>query len=155
MEIMIKELNKKTCIDILSKNYIGRLAYIAKGEPYVVPITYHYFDHDNKSILSYSAEGHKIESMRKNRNVSLEVDEITSVNRWRSVLVHGLFEELEQIDAKFLLHQFAEGVKKVISEREKENPQFIGEFSSKLKGEGTPVVYRIRIQGITGKQREG
>ena len=151
---MIKKLNNKTCIDILRKNYIGRLAYIAKGEPYVIPVTYYYYN-DNNYIISYSAEGHKIESMRINHCVSIEVDEITSINRWRSVLVHGLFEELERIDAKFLLHQFAEGVKKVISEREKENPQFIGEFSNKLKGEGTPVVYRIRIQGITGKQREG
>ena len=150
---MIKNLQGKTSLDILRKNYIGRLAYISKGKPYLIPITY-YYDDDNNSIISYTSEGHKIESMRINRTVSLQVDEITSVNRWRSVLVHGLFEELEQIDAKFQLHVFAEGVKKVIAERDKENPHFIGEFSSKLKGEGSPVVYRIKMQEITGKQRE-
>ncbi|TLP81790.1 pyridoxamine 5'-phosphate oxidase family protein [Maribacter sp. ACAM166] len=152
---MIKDLSTKTCIDMLAKNYIGRLGFIAKGEPYIIPVTYYYYDKDHNSIISYSAEGHKIEAMRKNRNVSLEVDEITSVNHWRSVLVHGLFEELEQIDAKYLLHQFAEGVKKVITEREHEHPQFIGEFSAKLKGEGIPVVYRIKIREITGKKRQG
>lgn len=152
---MIKDLDTKTCIDILSKNYIGRLAYIAKGEPFVIPITYYYYNIDNNSIISYSAEGHKIESMRINHVVSLEVDEISSVNRWRSILVHGLYEELERIDAKFMLHQFAEGVKKIIAEREKENPQFICDFSAPFKGEGTPVVYRIKILEITGKQRSG
>lgn len=150
---MIKNLRRKTGIDILRKNYIGRLAYIANGEPYVVPITY-YYDGDNNSIISYTSEGHKIQSMRINRTVSLQVDEITSVNHWRSVQVHGLFEELEQIDAKFQLHVFAEGVKKVIAEWEEEIPRFIGEFSSKLKGEGLPVVYRIKIQEITAKLRK-
>lgn len=150
---MIKDLDKKVCMDLLKNNYIGRLAYIAKGEPFIIPITFYYHDEDNTCIISYSAEGHKIDSMRANHRVSLEVDEITSVNRWQSVLVRGLFEELVQIDAKYHLHQFAEGVKKVIAAREKENPQFIGEFSSKLKGEGNPIVYRIKILEITGKQR--
>ena len=151
--MMIKDLDKKTYKDILSNNYIGRLAYICKGEPFVVPITY-YYCHDNKSIISYSAKGHKIEAMRINRMVSFEVDEIISVNRWRSVLVHGLFEELHQIDAKYRLHEFSEGVKKIIEKIEKKNPQFIGEFSSKLEGQGMPVVYRINIREITGKQRK-
>ncbi len=151
---MIKNLKKRASQDILKKNYIGRLAYMAKGEPYVVPITY-YYDDDNNSIISYASEGHKIESMRNNRTVSLQVDEITSVNHWRSVLVHGLFEELEQIDAKFQLHVFAEGVKKVIAEKDKDNSQFIGMFSSKLESEVPPVVYRINMQRITAKQRDG
>jgi hypothetical protein len=44
-------------------------------------------------------------------------------------------------------------VKKVIAEKDKENPKFISEFSAKLMGEGSPVVYRLKIQEITGKQR--
>lgn len=151
---MIKDLNNKACLEILGKNYVGRLAFMAKGKPYVIPITY-YYDHKDNSIISYSAEGHKIESMRIDHSIALQVDEVNSVNRWQSVLVQGLFEELQQIDAKFSLHEFTEGVKKVISEREHETPQFISEFSAKLKGGGSSVVYRMKIQGITGKQREG
>jgi nitroimidazol reductase NimA-like FMN-containing flavoprotein (pyridoxamine 5'-phosphate oxidase superfamily) len=149
---MIKNLIAKECIEILSNNYIGRLAYIAEGQPLVVPITY-YYDQPNNRIISYSTEGLKIESMRKNGIVSLEVDEIISVNRWRSVLALGLFEELSSIDAKHQLHQFAQGVKNTIASKEKGNPQFIGEFSSKLKAEGIPIVYRLAINKITGKQR--
>lgn len=151
---MINVLENDTCLDILKTNYVGRLAYICKGEPYVTPITYYYKQSDH-CIVSYSVEGHKIKSMRLNQYVSLEVDEITSVNRWRSVLVHGLFEELHQIDAKYVLHEFCEGVKKVINIRDKENPHFISEFSAKLEGQGTPIVFRIQIQEITGKQRMG
>jgi len=151
---MIKDINNKTCVEILGKNYVGRLAFIAEGEPCVIPITY-YYDRETNSIISYSTEGHKIESMRISNSVALQVDEVSSVNRWQSVLVHGLYEELHQIDAKFNLHEFTEGVKKVIAERDKENPHFIGEFSAKLRDEGSPVVYRINIKKITGKQRQG
>lgn len=150
---MIKKIDVKTCKNILSKNYIGRLGYIANRAPYVSPITY-YYDSENNYIISYAAEGHKINAMRNYPSVSFQVDEVTSLNHWKSVLLHGLFEELQQIDAKYQLHEFAEGVKKVIWEREKEDPKFIGDFSSKLKGDGSPVVYRIKILGISGKQRE-
>lgn len=152
--MMIKDLNQKTSEAILSNNYIGRLAFIAGGVPYITPVTY-YYDAKNNCIISYSAEGHKIESMRISRTVSLQVDEVSSVNKWQSVLVHGLYEELQQIDAKYYLHEFAEGVKKVIAKKNKEHPQYIGEFSAKLKGEGSPVVYRIKISEISGKQRGG
>lgn len=151
---MIKNLINKKSIDLLSKNFIGRLAYISDNKPYVVPITY-YYDNDAINIINYSAEGHKVESMRINREVSLQVDEITSVNNWKSVLVQGLFEELEQTDAKFYLHKFCEGVKKIIAERKKENLNFIYEFSSKLKGEESLIVYCIKIKRITGRQRKG
>ncbi len=64
-------------------------------------------------IISYSSEGHKIHGpCVKTRQVSLCVDEIDSVNNWRSVMVHGEFEEVAGPDAKKLLHQFADGVKK-------------------------------------------
>ncbi|NNL02147.1 MAG: flavin mononucleotide-binding protein, partial [Eudoraea sp.] len=104
-------------------------------------------------IIGYSAEGHKIDAMRKNDLVSLEVEEIKSVNNWRSVNVHGTFEELQGIDAKYLLHEFAQKVKKLVEQKEGSHPEFISEFSSKLYGQGIPIVYRINIQEITGKYR--
>lgn len=150
---MIKKLETRECTELLSNNYIGHLAFIAHKEPYVIPITY-YYDKSNNTIIGYSAEGHKIEAMRKNDIVSLEVEEIKSVNNWRSVQVHGMFEELQGIDAKYLLHEFAQNVKKIISRKEGSHPEFISEFSSKLSEQGIPIVYRININEITGKFRE-
>ena len=69
-------------------------------------------------------------------------------------MIHGEFHEVTRIDAKFLLHKFAEGVKNVIMAREKKKLHFISEFSSKLESEGTPIVYEIRILDTTGKYRE-
>ncbi|MGB5229662.1 MAG: pyridoxamine 5'-phosphate oxidase family protein, partial [Eudoraea sp.] len=138
---MIKKLETKECIELLNNNYIGHLAFISQKEPYVLPITY-YYNQANNTIIAYSSEGHKVEAMRKNDTVSLEVEEIKSVNNWRSVHLHGTFEELQGIDAKYLLHEFTQNVKKIITRKEGVHPKFIGEFSSKLAEQGIPIVYR-------------
>ncbi len=148
------DLKTNHCIAILKNNYIGRLGYIAKNSPYIIPITYFYYDESNSSVICYSGEGHKIEAMRKNHTVSLEVDEIDSVNKWRSVLVHGVFEELQGIDARHLLHEFAEGVKGIITKKEHTLPNAISDFSSKMHQEKIPIVFRIKILELTGKQRQ-
>jgi hypothetical protein len=150
---MIKMLEKKKCLELLRENYVGHLGFISQSAPFVVPITY-YYDAEHHSIISYSGEGHKIDGMRQNRLVSMEVDEIKTVNQWQSVLVQGEFEELSGLDAKYLLHEFAEGVKRIILQKEKESHRFIGEFSSKISAYGNPIVYGIKIAEITGKFRD-
>ncbi|MEP2238156.1 MAG: pyridoxamine 5'-phosphate oxidase family protein [Maribacter sp.] len=144
-------VSESTCI--LRENYNGHLAYIEDGKPYVIPITY-YFDTENNSIISYTAKGHKIDAMRKNNNVSMVVEQLHSMVNWESALVHGLFEELEGITAKEKLHQFTEGIKAIIRNKEHKNVEFINEFSSKSYARGTPIVYKINIEKVTGKRRE-
>ncbi|WP_324028117.1 pyridoxamine 5'-phosphate oxidase family protein [Maribacter sp. BPC-D8] len=138
---------------ILRENYNGHLAYIADGKPYVIPITY-FFDAGDNSIISYTAEGHKINAMRKNNDVSVVVEQIQSMVNWESALVHGTFEELEGSTAKEKLHQFTEGIKAIIRRKENKNIEFINEFSSKSYSRGTPIVYKINIEKVTGKRRE-
>ena len=147
------DLTKSESNSILKNNYIGNLGFIAQQNPYVIPITY-YYDEESNSIISYSSEGHKIESMRKNKLVSFAVQEIESVNNWKSLLIHGTFEELKGIDAKQKLHNFSEGVKRIILRKEYKETEFISEFSSKLYSRGIPTVFRIVINEITGKRKE-
>lgn len=150
---MIKNLKINECKKLLSENYIGRIAYISQGSPDIIPITYYYSPEGN-SIISYSGEGGKINAMRDNNSVAFQVDEVKSMNNWRSVLVIGEFEELSGIDAKHLLHEFSEGVKKNILRKEAASPQFISEFSNKLSSDGIPIVYRIKILETVGKKRD-
>lgn len=138
---------------VLRNNYHGHLAYLSQGVPFVVPITF-YFDHEDNSIISYSAEGHKIDAMRKNPSVSMAVEQIQSPVNWKSALIHGTFEELKGSLAKQKLHHFTEGVKKIIHHKEHREVDFINEFSSKIYSRGLPIVYRIKIVEITGKRRE-
>ncbi len=149
----MKDLNNEECLKLLSDNYIGRIAFISGGSPEILPITY-YYDPESHSILTYSGEGGKIQAMRKNGDVSFQVDDITALNKWKSVLLYGEYEELNRIDAKHLLHVFTEGVKKTIRNKEGLSPQFIGDFSSKAGMDRAPIVYRINISEIKGRQRD-
>ena len=149
---MRSNLAEKEGIELLSNNYIGHLGYISGSYPHVVPITY-YYDVDTHTITSYSSEGHKIDAMRKNPMVSLCVDVISSVHDWQSVLVLGTFQELTSIDSKYMLHQFSDGVKSIINRLPGENTRFISEFSASIDKDKVPLVYRIKINLITGKKR--
>lgn len=149
---MIKDLSDKRIEKLLGSNCVGSLGYIAQKSPHVLPVTY-LFDAENHQIISYSMEGHKIEAMREYPQVSLMVYEQDSMKNWRSALVHGIYEELHQIDAKYYLKEFSKGVQRVLGTKGKGDTRFIEDFSSKSESEGIPIVYRIRIVDWSGKFR--
>lgn len=150
---MIKTLNNKEQLLLLSTNYIGNLGYIHQNKPFIVPITYFYNEEKN-NILGYSANGHKISALRKNNSVSLSVTDIDSVNDWKSVLVQGTFKEQLGSSAKSLLHQFSLGVKDLILRKELRDLDFISQFSSKIYKDDLPVIFSIEIDEITGRMRK-
>lgn len=152
--VELQELNAEQIRAVLRNQYIGSLAFIWHQHPYVLPITY-YFDEAANCLISYSTEGHKIEAMRNYPAVSLGVYEMESPMQWKSVLVHGRFEELHQTDAKVYLHRFTEGVRKRVSPKDARTRTFLDAFSSATQSEGMPVVFRIKIADITGKSRSG
>ena len=152
MKTIIKNLEIDECFQLLGQSYIGRLAFIRSARPYITPITY-FHDVEEKCILSYSSEGNKIEAMRNYNSVSFQVDEIKSIQNWRSVIVHGNFEELDGSTAKQYLHKFAQGVQNTISKAGGASPKFISDFSGRLSQRKIPIVYRINITEISGKYR--
>ena len=149
---MIRTLNQRESEKVLATNYIGNLSYIYRDRPFIAPITY-FYDQDNNVIIGYSDEGHKINAMRKNHNVSLGVSDVDSVNSWESVLVQGSFKELSGSDAKAQLHIFSLGVKDLIMNKEHRKLDFISQFSSKLSTDDLPIVFHIKVEEITGRIR--
>jgi len=149
---MFKNLEKKEIEYILENNYIGQLGYIFNSSPYVVPITY-FFDKASNAIICYSGDGHKMNAMRKNPTVSILVSDVDNVTNWKSVLVHGKFEQHFGSDAKAYLHKFSLGIKDIILEKEQSKANFISDFSSKIYKDDIPAVFLINIEEITGKKR--
>ncbi len=141
------------CLEVLGNNLIGRIGYIFGQSPFIVPITY-FHDKEQKCIISYSAEGHKMEAMRRYDIIALQVDEIDSIEQWKSVLVQGRFEELTGIDAKLYLRRFADGVREIMERKGVSVPKFIKDFSSTLENRGVPTVYKLIINDIIGKAKE-
>ena len=147
------DLEPTACEKVLADNYVGRLAYIADNEPHVVPSTY-FYDMDERCILCFATNGHRINALRKNNKVSLQVDTFISFRHWESVQAHGSFQELLGDTAKQALKHFAEGVQQTIDNKKAERPHFLSHFSGRLQEVEMPVVYRIAVTKITGKSVE-
>jgi uncharacterized protein len=81
---------------LLQTSIVGRIAccghgVTGDGRPYLVPLAYGY---DGESIYAHSGPGRKLDLMRTEPRVSFEVDSAEASDRWRSVIVEGLFEEI-------------------------------------------------------------
>ena len=149
---MIKNLDFSKCSEVLKNNYIGYLSYISQHRPYTIPITY-FYNETERYIICYSGNGHKINSMRKQPDISLAVAEIYANNKWQSVLAHGQYQEIDGGTAKLYLHEFSLGIKDIVLRKERKDLDYISEFSSKIYNMETPIVFLIKIDDITGKSR--
>jgi hypothetical protein len=89
--VLIQELSSEASLDLLARTRLGRLACTQGGQPYVVPVYLAYADH---SLYGFTTVGRKIEWMRANPLVCVEVEEVVSPQQWTSVLVFGRYEEL-------------------------------------------------------------
>lgn len=130
----------------------GRYGYIKRNdEPYVLPITYVYKD---GFIYSYTQEGHKINAMRKNPRICVQVERVESGIEWESVVCWGQFEEVTMPESmeeiKLLL---AEEHGKILLQDGKEPVSpMVEDLHKKRSGEiETSVIYRMRPDRMTGR----
>src|SRR5579871_748724 len=161
----IQELSHEECLAELARTRLGRLACAHEGQPYIVPI---YFVLDRPSLdeaylYSFSAKGQKIEWMRANPRVCIEIDEVKNCDQWLSVIVFGCYEELpERPDIGPELRGAAPRQSRPAPERH-HAWQLLQAYpiwwqSGSLahrQGDGErvfqPVFYRIRIVQLTGR----
>jgi len=140
----IDEMTEKECLEILQRASVGRLGCAMDNQPYVVPI---YLAYEPGFIYVFSTYGKKIEWMRANPKVCVEIDEVKSQTEWLSVLAIGRFEELpepqfemERAHARELLQKRHHWWLNALAERRKSEPD-----ESIM-----PLFFRIHIQSVTG-----
>lgn len=144
---MIGELTKEEMLTLLKEQLIGRLACQGDGQLYLVPVSYAYRD---DCIYIRSQEGHKIDIMRRNPDVCFEVDNVTDMANWRSVVLWGRFEELENENRK-------KGVDILMQRHMPMNSSSLAYFTATWPFQGdetddvTGVIFRIVISKITGR----
>ncbi len=144
--MLIQELTRPECVELLIRARLGRLACANQNQPYIVPF---FFAFDAHYLYSFSTVGQKIEWMRNNPNVCVEVDEVVSAQQWASVVVYGQYEEMpnspewrgvrEHVRKRLMEHNaiwWERGYAKTILHY-RERPL-------------TPFFYRIRVVQITG-----
>ena len=138
---MILEMSRHEIDEFVLSQKVGRVGCHVDGETYVVPVIYGW---DTECIYVYTTEGKKVDMMRENPRVCFEIDEYRSDGGWRSVIAHGVFEELVEEDAAQAL--------RVISERVTSNRE---RTDSSERGDGrVPVAFRIRTTDVSGRKVE-
>ena len=108
--VFVQEMPVEECRKALAGAGFGRLACARENQPYVVPVS---FAVDGDCVYLFSMPGQKIEWMRNNPRVCLEIDSVKSLNDWTSIVVFGRYEELpdtpdcerERLHARELLRE--------------------------------------------------
>ena len=89
--MLITEITSEECREILAKTGFGHPGCSHNNEPYVLPM---YFAYETDYLYGFSTFGRKIDWMRTNPRLCVEVDEIASHSSWASVIINGLYQEL-------------------------------------------------------------
>ena len=93
--MLIHELSSNDCAEVLRRINLGRLGCSRFDQPYIVPIHFS-FDAERSCVYAFSTIGQKIDWMRENPKVCLEVEDIGDKDHWTTVLVTGRYEEIQQ-----------------------------------------------------------
>ena len=100
----VRQLAEAETIEFIKNGYWGVMALAQQDEPYGVPIIYGY-DAQDGSFYIANGPGRKIEMALANPRCTLTVVEVDEYGkRWRSVIVRGRLELVEDMSAK--LHAF-------------------------------------------------
>jgi hypothetical protein len=115
---------------------------VRDDQPYIVPI---YLSYDGTHLYGLTTLGQKIEWMRSNPRVCVEIDERTSHFQWTSVVVFGRYEELPDTPEHAAARARA---LEVLQKREMWwQPACI---ATEKREQRSPIFYRVHIEQVTG-----
>jgi hypothetical protein len=139
----IKPLGPSETIGLLERNRFGHLACHARDDLYIVPITYAFED---GYIFSHSKYGKKIEMMRGNPKVCIQVEEVEGFFRWKSVIAWGRFEELKGDEAITVMRRLIQKI--VEKELDHRRSELEIDLSAQLE---SAIVFQIKVEKSTGR----
>lgn len=86
------------CEELLRQQYVGRIAFVAGGDPVILPVNFVYRD---GVVLILTAPGSKLDAAAVRASVAFEIDgwDDDYHSGW-SVLVKGVLEELDGDDER-------------------------------------------------------
>jgi nitroimidazol reductase NimA-like FMN-containing flavoprotein (pyridoxamine 5'-phosphate oxidase superfamily) len=141
--MVVHEMTAQECRAMFARTNVARLACARNNQPYIVPI---HVDLDREFLYGFATQGQKIDWMRHNPLVCVEIDEF-SPQHWASVVAFGHYEELphqpEYEDSRSVALQLFE-----------RHPMWWQPATVPLAGheQRAPVAFRIRIDRLTGRR---
>ena len=136
---MISRMSEEESLSLLRGARIARLGCVSGGEPYVVPVNYVF---DGRCVISHTLPGRKLTAMREHPRVCVQVDDIRDLCNWRSVIAYGRYEEITEFAER------ASALNCLLTLFPQLTP-----VESRIAEDAaapTPVVFRIRIDSLTG-----
>jgi uncharacterized protein len=135
-------LTREECEAILARNHVGRIAYARRNHIDVEPVHYVY---GHGWIYGRTSRGTKLE-MTGNTwwPVAFEVDEVTDLFEWKSVVIHGGFYTLPGDGTPRQVEDWQRAV------------ELLRTLIPETFREGDPVpfrdvVFRVAVQDISGR----
>lgn len=146
--MILRDMTRAECEATLSTNSIGHLGCISGNRPYVVPIHYVY---QKRLFYSFSLRGKKIDSLRFNPRVCVQVEQLVTSEEWKSVLLEGLYRELPDDEKNHGEHMRAW---QLLEERGNwwEPGAYKPEGVAHPDAQTRPVFYRVEIDTLSGRQ---
>ena len=145
---MLGELDEMQINHFLLSQTVGRIASTDGKRPYIVPVTYVF---DGKDIIGQAREGMKVKMMRANPNVCFEVDAMSNMANWQSVILFGTFYELKGKEAEkardYLFHHVWPLLTSSTLHPHEHEVSGKPDDSNRIK----PVMYRIKITEKSGR----
>lgn len=140
----IEEMTRADALTLVASMPLGRLAYALNDQPYVTPLS---FALEGDDLFGFSTVGQKITSMRVNPKVCVEFERIRNQQDWATVLIGGLFEELDHesgyMDRAYsLLSQRAAWLQ----------PGYVKTVLTTGEHLLEPVYFRIQIVKVSGRR---
>ena len=143
--MVIEEMTLEECRELLTGASLARLACEMDGQPYVVPV---YVAYDGTYLFGFATVGYKIDCMRSNPLVCVEIDDIKSHNHWMSIVVFGSYEELPDTPEYKGARTHAHGL---LQKRAMWwEPAYVAVEHRDYPKAVSPVFYRIHINQMTG-----
>jgi len=133
---------------LLRSKFTGRIGCSYDGKTYVVPVSYAY---DGEFIFGYTVEGLKTNILRANPVLCFQVDDISDLANWQSVVVQGIFEELTGEEKQNAL-QLLENRFMPVKTGEINLPKYgMDKPYARVKANAQFVTYKISILEKTGR----
>jgi uncharacterized protein len=145
---MLGLLNEQQMNNLLSSQVVGRLACTDSTQPYLVPVTYAF---DGNYIYGQTNEGMKLGLLRNNPAVCFEVDTMTNMSNWQSVIIRGKFQELTGDDAEYARSILSNHVFPMMTNATVDGEQHEVETEFDDSTRAKQVMYRILIEEKTGR----
>ncbi len=127
----------------IAGEFVARVGCHSAGRTYVVPVAYAF---SKGSIYSFSHDGLKIEMIRANPEVCVEIDRVEHLGSWRSVIAQGRAELLEGEAAAEGSRLLATRLTSLVSD-----PVSRARLEDALAAEVPPYVLRIELMEISGR----